>query len=130
MVAAMSVLLRIVIPMLLVLLASFRPSGQQPVERIDDFILKRLEDDEKAAIASQAGNEWLFNRIATTCQARRKMVSLYRSSRDRPEANSAYALILSIIAELYDDHPDYWEGWRPMISHGVPTAIAPGTERS
>jgi hypothetical protein len=83
---------------------------------MDNFVLKRVTEDERRLRAeynrdlSQERLEWALE----TCYARRQLVTLYRTSRDRHEVHEAYALCLSVIAELYGDHPTYDRRWRPM----------------
>src|SRR5688572_7207334 len=86
------------------------------VETMDHFVLKRVVEDERRALAeynrdlSQERLEWVLE----TCRARRQLVTMYRATREPREAHAAYALCLAVVAELYSDHPDYDQRWRPM----------------
>jgi Family of unknown function (DUF6221) len=85
------------------------------MDTIDSFLLKRVAEDEQRALArynDQDGAD--LDRAMSSSHARRQLVTLYRTSRDRLEVRCAYALMLAIVAEIYDDHPDYDESWRPM----------------
>jgi hypothetical protein len=120
--------------MLLAIVAMVGPVRRDPVMSIDDFILKRVDEDGKRAIANYLKDlsQVQLDRVVATCDGRRKMVSLFRTSRDRPEANAAYALVLTLVAEVYDDHPDYDERWRPMLALADPglTRVESETLRS
>ncbi|GAA4994884.1 DUF6221 family protein [Actinopolymorpha pittospori] len=80
---------------------------------IDDFILKRLAEDEQSARRryQQDYNPVDLERALGTCRARRQVVNIYRILKDRPHGDICLLMIL-VIAELYEDHPDYQEEWR------------------
>ncbi|MEQ7009291.1 DUF6221 family protein [Actinopolymorpha sp. B17G11] len=86
------------------------------METIDGFLLKRVADHERRAVVdyNKGLSQLDLDRALGTCHARRQLVTLYRTSVNRQEARCAYALVVAIVAELYDDHPDYDEDWRPI----------------
>ena len=92
------------------------PSGA--VETLDEFVLKRVAEDERYALAhynrdmSLPRLEWTLE----TCLLRRQLVTAYRTLHDSQEVHEAYELCLSVIAELYSDHPDYAQRWRLRLT--------------
>lgn len=104
--------LMMVMPLILALLTSIRPEPRG-MDSVDEFLLKRLDEDERRA-ATDHLSKVDRERIIATSRARRKIVGFYRCSKDRPQG-AAYLLVIRVLAELYVDHPDYNDAWHPGV---------------
>jgi hypothetical protein len=122
----MRTVLMMVMPLVLALLSTTRP-GRGRLECVEEFLLRRIEEEERSAI-SDGVTAAERDRIISTARARRKFVAFYRCSKDRPQG-AAYLLVIRVLAELYSHHPDYNDNWRPGVpdTYMAPSSNVPGS---
>lgn len=94
-------------------------SPRRDAEMMTEFLLARIAEDEAVARRAERGREdhpWVVTgmdnavgvdynpaRVLAECEAKRWLVWTY----------SDYPNMLSILAAIYSDHPDYDEAWKP-----------------
>lgn len=93
---------------------------------ITDFLLARIAEDEDPETAAERFGVDRFvdmSRVLAECGAKRRIVEMYAEHdhsayADHRWSNFAggYATatdhVVALLAAVYDDHPDYDEGWR------------------
>jgi hypothetical protein len=100
-------------------------------EQVDEFLLRRTDEDEHRARVNYLTNLSQLERdqAIAAYEARRKIVALYRGC-TRTTDGDAYLNAVKIIAEIYSSHPDYREEWRPSgATSAHPSTDAPANQQ-
>lgn len=105
------------------------------VVTLTDFLLARIAEDEATAReyalgaysmvgeavdahAEVLGEDRAAARVLAECEAKRAIVNYFRVMRENAEQFDALRLsdadaVLTMLATVYADHPDYRDEWRP-----------------